>query len=394
MCWSPPHPAWRAGRSAVHSGAGRAGRPAAQRGGEPVGRDPVSESGQEGVAGVDAGQDQQAAEAGLHDAEPARGEREEGEDLGGGVGQQHQGGPRVGSGGAQSRQQTAVVEAEAAGGQQHRLPPLLVQHGPDRVTFGQQPLVQAGERRPVPVGDPVPPADDPVPQALRRAPECRQWPLRAQHDHAKYRVQDKPGDTEQGGTDEPGTGRRAGQDDGQHEQGQRQQSADAEQPERGQPADGRVGVEPRGGEHAELDGGACRVAARQAVGDRVAGQPGGDHGEPALGAQGQPLQCEVAGERGQFGDEREREPGRVQRRQARKSTQHRDEAGQYQVDGRARHRDDQGPLDEGFPGQRVCLRGVDRGGLRRDRSGRPGPGRPLAGVLRMSAGRHGVVHPR
>jgi len=24
--------------------------------------------------------------------------------------------------------------------------------------------------------------------------------------------------------------------------------------------------------------------------------------------------------------------------------------------------DDQAPLDDGFPGQRVCLRGVDRGG--------------------------------
>ena len=81
--------------------------------------------------------------------------------------------------------------------------------------------------------------------------------------------------------DEPGLGRGAGQDDGQREQGQRQQSADAEQRERGQPADGRVGPEPRGGEHAELDGGACRVAAGQAVGNRVAGQPGGDHGEPA-----------------------------------------------------------------------------------------------------------------
>jgi len=40
----------------------------------------------------------------------------------------------------------------------------------------------------------------------------------------------------------------------------------------------------------------AHVAAGQAVGDRVAGQPGGDHGEPALGAQCQPLQSEVAGE--------------------------------------------------------------------------------------------------
>ena len=37
-----------------------------------VGADPVGQGGQEGVAGVDAGQDQQAAQAGLDDAESAR----------------------------------------------------------------------------------------------------------------------------------------------------------------------------------------------------------------------------------------------------------------------------------------------------------------------------------
>ncbi len=64
---------------------------------------------------------------------------------------------------------------------------------------------------------------------------------------------------------QPGADRRAAQDGGQREQRQRQQAADAEQRERGQPADGGVGVEPGGGEHAELDGGAGRVAAGQAV---------------------------------------------------------------------------------------------------------------------------------
>jgi hypothetical protein len=37
--------------------------------GEPVRGDPVGEGGQDGVAGVDAGQDQQAAQARLHNAE-------------------------------------------------------------------------------------------------------------------------------------------------------------------------------------------------------------------------------------------------------------------------------------------------------------------------------------
>ena len=67
--------------------------------------------------------------------QPARRGGEQCDDAGGGVGQQHQGGPRAGAGGAQGRQQAAIVEAEAAGGQQYRLPPLPAQHRPDRVAF-------------------------------------------------------------------------------------------------------------------------------------------------------------------------------------------------------------------------------------------------------------------
>ncbi len=48
-----------------------------------------------------------------------------------------------------------VVEAEAPGGEQDRLPPFAAQYGPDRVPFGQQPLVQASHRRPVAAADPV-----------------------------------------------------------------------------------------------------------------------------------------------------------------------------------------------------------------------------------------------
>ena len=50
---------------------------------------------------MDAGQDQQAAQAGLDQAEPARGDRHELNDVGGRVGQQYQGLPGVGAGGAQ-----------------------------------------------------------------------------------------------------------------------------------------------------------------------------------------------------------------------------------------------------------------------------------------------------
>ncbi len=101
--------------------------------------------------------------------------------------------------------------------------------------------------------------------------------------------------------DESGAGRRAGQHGGQREDGQGQQAAGAEQGERGQAAHGGVGVEPGDAEHAELDGVAGRVAAGKAVADRVAGQPRGNDGEPAPGAQRQPLQGKVAGKGGQFG---------------------------------------------------------------------------------------------
>ena len=58
----------------------------------------------------------------------------------------------------------------------------------------------------------------------------------------------------------------------------------------------------------------------------------------------------------------------------------------------AGHRDGQGPLGDGLPGQRARLRGVDRGGLRRDRSGLPGVDGLPAGVLTIPASRH-VIHP-
>ena len=136
--------------------------------------------------------------------------------------------------------------------------------------------------------------------------------------------------------DESGADRRADEHGGQGEDGQRQQAADAEQRERGEAADSGVGAESRGLERAELNGGAGRVAAGQGTGDRVAGQPGGDDSEPALGAQGQPLQTEVAGERGGFGGYRRSEPDHVQRGQAWPGTQHGDEARRHEVDGRAR----------------------------------------------------------
>ena len=191
--------------------------------------------------------------------------------------------------------------------------------------------------------------------------------------------------------DEAGADRHAGQDGGQRENGQREQASDADQRERGKAADSRAGVEAGGGQHAELDGGARRLAAWQAVSDRVPGQAGGDDGEPGARPQRQLLQGEVAGEREQLGGERDSEPYRVQRRQPRPRAKDGDELRQHEVDGQAGHRDDQGRPDNAFPGQRPRLRGVDRGGLRRDRTRYPLAGGLLAGVRSMPACRHGLL---
>jgi hypothetical protein len=78
--------------------------------------------------------------------------------------------------------------------------------------------------------------------------------------------------------DEPAAGRHAGQDGRQRQDGQGEQTTHPEQRERGQPTDGGVSIEPGAREHPELNGGPRPVAAGQAVGDSVAGQPGGDDG--------------------------------------------------------------------------------------------------------------------
>ena len=97
----------------------------------------------------------------------------------------------MGSGGQQGRQEAAEVEAEAPGGQQDRLPPFFPQYGSDRVAFGQQPCVEAGQRRAVAAGDPVS-------QSLCGTPGCCQRPVCAQDDRAADREQEKPGDADEG----------------------------------------------------------------------------------------------------------------------------------------------------------------------------------------------------
>ena len=132
---------------------------------------------------------------------------------------------------------SSEVEAGRPAVSRTGLPPSPARYCPDRVAFAEQSLVQAGQRPPAA-------ADDPVPQALRRAPEHGKRPVGAHDDQTEGSEQDEPGDAEQGGVDEPGAGRSAGQDGGQCEDGQCQHAADLEQRERGEAADGGVGVEP------------------------------------------------------------------------------------------------------------------------------------------------------
>src|SRR5215472_781578 len=170
--------------------------------GKPVGGEPIDEGGQEGVAAVDTGQDQQTAQAGLDDAEPARSDGDERDDVRGGVRQKHQGGPGIAAGGAQGRQQAAEVKAEPAGGQQDRPPPVPAQDRPDRVALGQQPGVQAGQLR-------AATASDPVSQAFGGAAYGSQRAVGTQDDGAEDGNKTEPGDPDEGAMDEPGAGRRA-----------------------------------------------------------------------------------------------------------------------------------------------------------------------------------------
>jgi hypothetical protein len=126
----------------------------------------------------------------------------------------------VGAGGAQGGQQAAVVEAETPGGQHGRLPPFAAQYRPDRVAFGQQPAVEAGQRGTA--------AHEPVSEALRGAADRCQRPV-CEQNGAEDGERDERGDAENGGMDKPGADRRARQHGGQGKDGQRQQAADAQQ---------------------------------------------------------------------------------------------------------------------------------------------------------------------
>ena len=116
-----------------------------------------------------------------------------------------------------------------------------------------------------------------------------------------------------------------------------------------------VGVHPGGAQHPELDGGAGRRAARHDERDGVARQLGGDDREPRLGAQGDPLQRERAGEVDPLGQHGGDEPQEVERGELGPRVQHRQDAGRHQVEDHPGEGDGDGPPDQCLPPDRPLL---------------------------------------
>ena len=81
---------------------------------EPVGHDPVGEGGEQGVVGGDAGEHEHGGEARLHEAEPARGDRDHAEHRRCAVGEQHDAEPRLDPHRHERRDERHVVEQPVA----------------------------------------------------------------------------------------------------------------------------------------------------------------------------------------------------------------------------------------------------------------------------------------
>ena len=134
-------------------------------------------------------------------------------------------------------------------------------------------------------------------------------------------------------------------------------------------------------------------AARHDQADGVAGQLRGGHREPRLGAQGDALEGDGAGEVRHLEDQRDGEPDRVERGQLREGAEDLDQAGEDEVDGDAGHHrghavflaierhgsgDSTITARSGWPGDPTS-RSAGRGGEGRGRTGRRRPaGRPGA----------------
>jgi hypothetical protein len=127
---------------------GTAGRPARRPDRQPVGGQPVGQSSCEGRTAGHAREDEQAGEAGFHDAEAARRQRDEGDDAGRRIGQQRKRWLRMSASCAQGPERAAEVDSEPARHSRGRSrapgSPSAVRDQRLAVTAGSRPLVTEG----------------------------------------------------------------------------------------------------------------------------------------------------------------------------------------------------------------------------------------------------------
>ena len=256
------------------------------------------------------------AETGLDDAEAAGGDGDQADDPGHRVGQQDQRGPGVGAHGPDGEQQAQVVEQQAAGGEQGGLPPLLAEHRADQVALLQEPVRETGDRLALPqrpvadrLGRPARPSAAAVSMAITMAPNPTK--------------RTKPIAPMMAASTRPRADRGAEQDGRQDEHREGQQAADAEEREGGETADRIGGVHAADRQHPELHRGTGGGPSGHDQRDGVAGQLGGDHREPRLGAQGDALEGEGAGEVGPLGQQGGDEPQQVEGHQPGPRVEHR-----------------------------------------------------------------------
>ena len=137
-----PNLAVRAGIPATE----RAVRDDAHGNRQPVRDEPVGERGEERIPRRDAGEGQRPDEPGLHEAEAAGCERDQGEQLAGRVGEDHQRRPRLGADGLQRAEERGVVQHRAAGPGDDRGLPAPADRPLHEVTLREERLRQARER--------------------------------------------------------------------------------------------------------------------------------------------------------------------------------------------------------------------------------------------------------
>ena len=267
------------------------GQPDRQR--EPVRHQPVGERGEHRGARADAGEHEHAVEAGLDKTQPARRDRDLGQELGRAEGEQDEAGPSMVADRGQGGEQRRVVERPARDGREQRALPARPDRGDDPVALAQEAVGQALQR----VGSP--------PQAVADALDRSAEP-------AKRAVKGR----EQGGRDESATKIAT-------------PITAASSSPRSTPPRSSAGMASTGiaittanvrrfaavrpeitdgpsdaglYEHAVLEGRADRAAAGSDPGERAAGELRGDDRVPALSLDRKSLECPQRRHRGRLRD--------------------------------------------------------------------------------------------